>query len=367
MLYAVIMAGGSGTRFWPRSRADRPKQLIRIAGPDTMIRQTAARLAPDVPPERTFVVTNQAQVAMTAAQLPGVPADHIIGEPCGRDTTACIGLGAEIVVRAAANATPPDTSPTLVVLPADQVIQPAEEFRRTLGVAERVARETHALITFGIPPKSPSALFGYIHRGERLAVTGVEQDAVYRVSEFKEKPDAGTAARYVDSGDYYWNSGIFVWRACDILDALAQFMPELRAGLARISQAWDTPRGADVLAREYAAFEKISIDYAVMEKAPNRVVIEARYEWDDVGSWEAAARLQAPDASGNAVLVRHEGMDTTDCVIAGEKGHLVATIGVSGLIIVQTPDVTLVCDRSRAADVKKMVERLREKGMTRLL
>src|SRR5262245_49426008 len=231
MLHAMIMAGGGGTRFWPRSRQRRPKQFLTLAGDRSLLQQAYDRLE-GLAPGRTWVITSEAHVAETANQLPEVSADHIVGEPCGRDTAPCIGLGAALIAR-----TDPDA--VMVVMPADHVIEPAQEFRRAVGVAEAMAREQpQALVTFGIPPTHPAPGYGYIHRGpEAGRRQGV---AVYRVLGFREKPKPEVAEQFVQSGEYYWNSGIFVWRAATVLAALAEHRPQLHAAVGRIAAAWDT-------------------------------------------------------------------------------------------------------------------------------
>ena len=360
-LNVMIMAGGSGTRFWPRSRRNRPKQLIEIAGDGTMVQQTVRRLRPAVSEDRILVITNRNHVAETRRQLPELPPDAVVGEPCGRDTAACVALGAALIARRVS------AEAMMVVLSADHVIDPPAEFQRTLAAAAVLAESAHALITFGVKPRGPSTLFGYIHRGERLAASEDIACPAYRVEAFREKPDAETAAEYVASGEYYWNSGMFVWRVADIQHALRSFMPELQEGIERIADAFGTPAEAEVMAQVYPQLERTSIDYAVMEKAPNRAVIEVNYDWNDVGSWEAAASLHGADGDGNTLLAEHVGLDTSGCILAAEPGHLVATIGVSGLVIVQTPEATLICDRERVADVKALVARLEALKRTDIL
>ncbi len=357
-MYAVIMAGGSGTRFWPRSRRTHPKQLLRIVGRDTMIQETVARFSPEVRPDEVYVITAESQAAMTRSQLPLLPPGNIIAEPYPRDTAACIGLAATMLTNR-------DPDAVMIVTPADHSIRPKEEFIRMLKTAERFVRRKPVLLTFGIKPPNPSTLFGYIHRGE--PIDDVEGCNAYAVAEFKEKPARRTARRFVESKEYYWNSGIFVWKAQDILTAIEKHMPELHTALKRISAALGTPREEQVIREEYEPLQKISIDYGVMERATNTVVLEATYRWDDVGSWESLGRLYEADNSGNVILAKHRAIDTANCIIAGEDDHLIATIGVSGLIIVQTPDATLICDRSRSGDVKLLVERLRQEKQDRYL
>lgn len=359
MLHALIMAGGGGTRFWPRSRQRRPKQFLALGGDRTLLQQAGDRIEAQVPPERTWVITAAAYTDETRRQLPRLPEAHVVGEPCGRDTAACIGLGAALIARA-------DPAATMLVMPADHVIEPAQEFRRAVHVAEQTAEECpDALVTFGIPPTFPATGYGYIHRGaEKAHRQGV---AVYQVRGFREKPDRDVAERYVVSGEYFWNSGIFVWKAATILKALRQGQPKLFAAVQRIAEAWPTPDRDAVLRREYEGLEKISIDYAVMETATDGLVVQAPYRWDDVGSWLALERMHPQDADGNTVLATHAGLGTHNCVLVADGGHLLATVGVSNLLIVQDGNATLVADRREEAAIKKLVELLKEKGLEKYL
>ena len=356
MLHPVIMAGGAGTRFWPRSRQCRPKQLIEIVGQGTMIQQTVARLCSELPAESILIVTNQAQAAPMREQLPQLAPEQIVAEPCGRDTSACIGLAAFMLRKA-------DPDAVMAVCSADHIISPAEELIRCTKEAARLAAEHRALVTFGIKPSHPSELYGYIRRGEPLGDATRDSLKAFKLLQFKEKPDRKTAEEFLASGEYYWNSGNFVWRVDDIIQAIRAFLPELYAGLDRIEPALGAPEQADALAREYPARPKVSIDYGVMEKAPNAVVVEATFEWDEGGSWDSVTRHHPSDDCGNIVLAEHVGMDTAGCILASEEGHLLTTIGVRDLIVVHTADATLVCDRRRAADVKALVERLKERGL----
>lgn len=359
MLHAVIMAGGGGTRFWPRSRTIRPKQFLSLGGDRTLLQQARDRIEAQTTPDRTWILTSAAHVEETARQLPELPRDRIVGEPCGRDTAACIGLGASLIVRR-------DPSAVMLVMPADHVIEPVQEFRRAIHAAERVAEEhPNALVTCGIPPTFPSTGYGYIHRG---ADEGQRQGVpVYRVQQFREKPDAETAERFLASGEYFWNGGIFVWKAATILRELRERQPKLFAAVQRIAEEWDSPRRDEVLRREYENLEKISIDYAVMEKAPEVYVVQAPFRWDDVGSWLALERMNPQDAEGNTVLATHAGIRTTNCVVVGDVQRLIATIGVSNLLIVQDGDATLVADRRDEGTVKQLVDLLKQKGLEKYL
>jgi len=305
-------------------------------------------------PERTWVVTGDAYRTETATQLPSLPADRIVGEPCGRDTAPCIGLGAALIAR-------DDPEAVMLTTPADHVIEPAQEFRRAVLAAVQTAEEhPSALVTFGIPPTFPSTGYGYIHRGAEVARrNGI---SVSRVQEFREKPSADLAERFVASGEYFWNSGIFVWKVAAVLAQLGGQRPALYAAVQRIADAWDGPNQDAVLRSEYEKLERVSIDYAVMEYAPEVLVVQAPYRWDDVGSWLALERMNPQDADGNTVLADHAGVNTKNCVVVGEPGRLIGTVGVSDLLIVQDGDATLVADRRSEGDVKKLVELLQKKG-----
>jgi mannose-1-phosphate guanylyltransferase len=355
MLHPVIMAGGSGTRFWPRSRRHRPKQLIRIFGEGSMIQQTVSRLQPSFPPESFLVMTNAAQAEEVRRQLPQLSAAQVVAEPVGRDSAACIGLAALILLDQ-------DPDAGMLVLASDQLISPMEEFARCVAEAERIALQQRALVTFGVKPSLPSEQYGYVRRGERLPGPPGAPPA-FRLAQFKEKPSRAQAEEFIRSGEYYWNSGNFVWRAADILEAVRRHLPELHDGLEKIRPAIGTARQEQAVAREYPALTRISIDYGVMEKATNAAIVEMALVWDDLGSWNALSRHHDQDEQGNLVMALHAGMDTRGCILAAEPDHLIATLGVKDLIVVQTPDATLICDRSRAGEVKALVDLLRARGL----
>jgi mannose-1-phosphate guanylyltransferase len=360
MLHAMVMAGGGGTRFWPRSRSARPKQFLTMTGDRTLLQLAIDRLeACALPAERCWVITGRAYLDETRKQLPELPPSHAVGEPVGRDTAPCVALGAALIAR-----TDPDA--TILVTPADHVIEPAQEFRRAVNVAAQMADEhPAALITFGVPPTYPSVGYGYIHRGERVAMhQGI---GVFRVARFEEKPPLERAERFFASGEYFWNAGIFVWKARTILAAVKQHRPNLHAAVERVADAWDTPRRDEVLAKEYPTMDRISIDYAVLEKHPQVLAVQAPYRWDDVGSWLALERMQPQDAAGNTVQGTHVGLKTRNCVIVGQSDKLIATIGVEDLLIVQDGECVLVAHRSDEATVKNLVDELRKRGLERHL
>jgi mannose-1-phosphate guanylyltransferase len=366
MLHAVIMAGGSGTRFWPESRAARPKQLLRLVAGRTMLQSTVERLAVLVPHERVLVVTAERLIAEIRRQLPQLPARALVGEPCRRDTAPCIGLAALMILRT-------DPEGIMAVVPADHVISPDSSFAESIQLAAGLVEQApERLVTFGVRPTYPAESFGYIERGAALATSdpsaSTSAAAVYQVKRFREKPKADVAREFLAAGTFYWNSGIFVWRAATIVAQLEARQPEMVAHLKNIAAAIDTPRFADVFAREFEAIRPISIDYAVMEHAVDALVVEAPFNWDDVGSWQAIARLAGTDAQGNTVSGRHLGLHTTGTVVRNaDDSHLVVTLGVSDLIVVHTPDATLVANKHDEESIREMVKWIAERGWQQYL
>jgi len=354
MLHAVIMAGGSGTRFWPESRKASPKQLLRLVGDATMLQQTVSRLGGLVPPERVLIVTNQRLVEPISEQLPQLPQDSILGEPCKRDTAPCIGL-------AAIHCSREDDDATMVVMPADHVISPDEKFQEAIRQATALVDEQpERIVTFGIPPSYPAETFGYIERGEQLGSGGAAP--AHRVATFREKPDRQTAEQYLETGKFYWNSGIFIWKAKTILEALQERQPKMFAHLQAIAAAWGKPNFDEVFQREFEAIEPISIDYAVMEQAKEVYVIEAPYDWDDLGNWQSLARLRGTDEQWNTIVGRHLGLETTGTIVRSSEDHLVVTLGLEDCIVVHTPDATLVASKEREEDIRQIVKELEQRG-----
>ena len=354
MLHAVIMAGGSGTRFWPKSRRNRPKQLLKLHGDASMLQQTVARIAPLVAPDRTWIITGTDQAAAVRAQLPSLPTRNVVAEPCPRDTAACVGLAASIVARQ-------DPDGTMIVLPADHVIRPDETFHTAVRAALSVIdADPTAFVTFGVKPTRPETGYGYIERGESLG--SPEGVALNKVVQFREKPDRATAERFVAEGRFAWNAGIFVWKARAILDALATHRPKLAEALDRVRAALGTSGEAQAIAREYPSMEKVPIDKAVMEKAPNVRVLEVVYDWNDVGDWRALAELVPPDAHGNTIQGSVVPVETTGSIIVSDDGGLIATLGVSDLVIVQAMGATLVARKDQLDKLKSLVEGLDKTG-----
>jgi len=356
MLHAVIMAGGSGTRFWPESRAERPKQLLRLAGDRTMLQMTVDRLGNAVPQDRVLVATTAQLAPAVAKQLPELPPDAILGEPCKRDTAPCIGLAAMYVSR-------DDPDATMVVMPADHVISPDEAFQRAiLYGATLVDERPKRIVTFGIRPTYPAEIFGYVERGEAMREAAGDGFPTYRVRQFREKPKAEVAREYLESGNFYWNSGIFIWKARTIIDQLAEHQSEMHAHLARIADAHGTPDAQGVLEREFAAIHGVSIDYAVMEHAEDIAVVETPFEWDDLGGWQALARIRGHDEHGNTIIGRYLGLNTEGSIIRGQDDHLVVTLGLKDCIVVQTPDATLVANKHDEESIREVVRMIREQG-----
>lgn len=363
MLHAVIMAGGSGTRFWPESRAAWPKQLLPLSGKRSLIQDTVDRLATLVPAERILIVTAARLVDAVRAQLPELPPAAVLGEPCKRDTAPCIGLAAIQILRA-------DPDATLAVMPADHAILPAPALRAAIScAAELVERRPARIATFGIKPTFAAESFGYIERGNPIeSPAGGANCHVFEVVRFREKPPAAVAREYLAAGTFYWNSGIFVWKARTILAALEQHQPELFARLRTIAASMGTTEFQTVFEREFAAIRGISIDYAVMEHARDVAVIEAPFTWDDVGSWQAMARLRGVDAEGNTIAAdRHISVNTSGTILRSTDEHLIATVGLKDMIVVHTPDATLVASRHDEEAIRRIVKQLEERGWTEYL
>ncbi|MEM7309327.1 MAG: mannose-1-phosphate guanylyltransferase [Planctomycetota bacterium] len=349
--YAVIMAGGSGTRFWPASLVDRPKQFLPISGDRPMLTETFARLEGLVPPERVLVVTAESQAQLVRECLPELPPENLLAEPLARNTAPCIALAAFEVQRR-------DPGAVQIVLAADHVIEPAESFRATLSAAAAEAAKGEHLITLGVSPTFPATGYGYIRAGEEV---GTSQDhTVYEVSRFVEKPDRASADSFVKSGRFYWNSGIFVWRTSTILDAYERFLPEVHGGLKDVGPA------DPGLPTAYAELPKVPVDKAILEQASNVLMLPIDYRWNDVGSWAALTGVVEKDADGNWPAVSDGAQllseESSGCIAYAEGEHLIALLGVDDLVVVRTANATLVAPRDRAEDVKRLVERLREEG-----
>ena len=356
-IHCVVMAGGGGTRFWPRSRQKRPKQFLNLAGERSLLQQALDRLAPLTSPERTWVITAGGQAELVREQLRELQDSQVVAEPMGRDTAAAIGLGAALIQRREPDA-------VMIVVPADHIIEPAASFQRTLRAAVEMAIEhPKALVTIGIPPTFPATGYGYIHRGQ--ALEGRNGIAAFHGKGFKEKPKADLAEQYLRAGDYLWNSGMFIWNVAAIRAELQMQQPALFAALERIAAAWDSTKRDEVFRNEYEGLKKVSVDYAVMEMATDVIVLQAPFTWDDVGSWLALERHHPQDAAGHTVLdTGHLSVNSKNCLVVGDGPgrQLIATVGVENLLIVRDGEAILVADKRDESGVKKLVEMLREKG-----
>jgi mannose-1-phosphate guanylyltransferase/mannose-6-phosphate isomerase len=355
IMYAVIMAGGSGTRFWPLSREKMPKQLLKIGGQDTLIQQTVDRVLPLIRQEQLFVVTNRGLAYDIRTQLAnrfgGSWDRNFILEPMAKNTAPALGLAALHLNRI-------DPEGIMVVLAADHVIKNVTAFHDCLSLASKAARQDY-LITLGITPTRPETGYGYIKAGERCREP--DMDGVFRVDRFVEKPDLGTAEGYLRTGGYYWNSGMFVWKVRTFLQELARHMPSLHQGLMEIQKSIGSGTESDTAQAVFSRLEPISVDYGVMERTDRAAVVPADIGWSDVGSWTALDEVTDKDASGNIITGNVVDIGSTDSVLYAEK-RLVATIGLKDTIVVDTPDATLVCSKDHAQDVKKVVDELKKRG-----
>lgn len=350
--YAVILAGGRGERFWPLSTSRLPKQLLSLVGGKPLLTRAFERLKGLIPPSHVYVITNRDLVAATRRAVPAVPRQNIIGEPIGRDTAAAIAVGGALVSAR-------DRDAVFCVLTADHVIGDLDVFRRTLRASMELGLLEEVLVTIGIKPAEPSTAYGYIESS--TAMDSRRGVAFRRVQRFVEKPDLENARRYCASARYFWNSGMFIWSARSLEKALVRHGPALAHMMADLRLRAGTRGFASALERHYNALEKISIDYALMERADHIVVAEGEFAWDDLGSWTALENQLPTDALGNVVLGSCASLASAGNIVVS-KGRLTALIGVTDMIVVQAGRVTLVCPKGRAQDVKKMVERLRASG-----
>jgi mannose-1-phosphate guanylyltransferase len=370
--YAVILAGGRGTRFWPRSRTRNPKQLLNIIGADTMLQQTAARLSPTFSPANLWIVTNEDQAAEVRKQLPRLAKNHVLAEPMGRNTAAAIGLAAIHLRHQHGDA-------LMAILPADHYIAQCAKYRALVQSALRIATEPGQMAVLGIPPTRPETGFGYIERGK--TAHRARKFLVYDVRQFTEKPSLPVAKKYVAPGRYFWNAGMFFWRVSTFLENLRRYVPKTHAALEKLAQTIGTSRYVSALCRIYPRLENISVDYAILEPATRNAkhpvvhVLPAEIGWSDIGSWEAVHELIAASTqnnrrekqtSGNICSGAHFALDANNNFLWSPK-KFVAAIGVNNLVVVETPDALLICPRDRAQDVGKIVKYLEAQKLDSLL
>ena len=357
-MYAVLMAGGVGTRFWPRSRSKSPKQVLNIVGEKTMIQATVERINGLVAPENILVVTNTDQKDIIHQQIPTLQDQNFILEPVGRNTAPCIGLAAIHIVNQ-------DPSGVMVVLPADHLVTNVEEFRTVVKKGAEFVFENDGLLTLGIEPHYPATGYGYIQRGE--AVKELNGHTVFAVKTFAEKPNYETAVRFLESGDFYWNSGMFIWKAATILKEIEEKLPEIYEGLMEIKEVIGQPEYPQKVDDVYKRIRGISIDYGVMQSAEQVFVIPTDMGWNDVGSWQTVYEISPKDKNENAKVARElVAIDARGSyVYAPDK--LVALVGVNDLVVVDTGDALLICHRDRAQDVRDVVEELKKRGLDEYL
>ena len=344
---ALIMAGGRGERFWPRSRQSLPKQFLSLTDDKkTMLQLTVERILPLVAMEDIFIVTNRGYRELVRAQLPELPEGNILCEPVGKNTAPCIGLGAVHIAKKYGDA-------VMMVLPSDHLIKYTSLFLNTLTDACEVEEQGGNLVTLGIAPDCPETGYGYIKFQPEQTL-----GRAFAVEKFVEKPDLETAKAYLASEQYLWNSGMFIWKTSTILDNLQAHLPETYAGLCKIREAIGTPVEEQVLEREFQAFEAESIDYGVMEKAKNIYILSGAFGWDDVGSWLAVGRIKRSNELGNVVNGNVVTVDTRNTTIQGSE-KLIAAVGLEDMIVVDSEDALLICEKDHAGDIKKVLENLK--------
>jgi len=350
MRHAVIMAGGAGTRLWPLSRRNRPKQLLKLFDGKSLLQHARARLEGVFDAANTWVITSATYIDLVAEELPDLPRENLIGEPTGRDTANAIGLAAHLLAQR-------DPDATMAVFTADHLIEPRDAFQNVIRCGLQAAEQhPDSLVTFGVMPTEPHTGYGYIHLGEPVG------DGVYRVRAFKEKPTREVAEQYLRSGEYLWHSGMFVWKVAAILGELSRCLPENHATLARLVADWSHLRGSDEGRRLFEGLYRISIDFGVMGKARRVLVVRMPCRWMDVGSWTSIAATRQPDEAGNVLLAPNSLLlDAHGNILVSEGEHLLVALGVRDLIVVHSDDATLVCRCQDAERVKQIVDLCRRR------
>lgn len=353
----VIMAGGKGERFWPKSRTNLPKQFLNISGNKSMIQQSISRLEKLIDITQIFIVTNELYAELIKAQIPHLPHENIIIEPVGRNTAPCIGLASIMIEEKF-----PDS--TMIVIPSDHIIENEEGFVKILETAVEVAQDNGNLVTLGIQPTYPETGYGYIESSNQSQQ--INDLSVHKVNKFVEKPDLETAQSYLESGNFFWNSGIFVWKIETIRRYIQDLMPDMHDILETMKTVLNSPERNAIIRAEFLKMPDQSIDYGIMEKVNNIYVIPCVFGWDDVGSWTALERISELDENGNVIKGNILNLDTKHCIIES-NGKLIATLGIENLIIVDTEDVTLICTKDKAQEVKLLLKELRMQKLEQYL
>lgn len=351
--YGVIMAGGGGTRFWPLSRRETPKQLLNLSGKEVMVNETIDRLSQVAAKDNIFIVTNASQVKKMQEVTDGrILKEHILSEPSARNTAACVGYAAMKIAKIHGDG-------IMVITPSDAYIKNNKEYANILHKAIKEATETDNLVTIGITPTFPATGYGYIHFEEN-------GEAVKKVLQFVEKPNLETAKDYITTKEYVWNSGMFIWKASVILNKFKELLPDIYADLQKLAESFGTSEEEKTLNEVYPTVRSISIDYGIMEKSNDIKVVPGEFGWNDVGSWDMLGVLHESDCNGNITVGNTLSIDTQNSIIYS-SGKLVATVGIDDLIVVETPDAVMVCPKDKAQDVKKIVDTLKEQKKEELL
>lgn len=352
MLYAVILAGGKGERFWPLSREIRPKQFLSLVGKESFLQHTFKRVNSGFPSNRIYVIAGSSYKTKISKELLKLNRKNIISEPLGKNTAVCIGLAARILLAR-------DSQAVIITLPSDHIIRGNRKFLNTVSIAAQTAQRLSCLVTIGIKPRYAATGYGYLKIESKIGAPAGRKklkNRVYKVKRFIEKPNKIRASRFLNSNDYLWNSGIFVFKASVILEAIKEHLPSLYYGLGKININSSSYQRA--LKELYSRVKAVSIDYGVMEKAGNIYAVLGDFFWDDVGSWASMGKIRNKDKKGNIIIGGHKGLDTENSTIICEDGHLIATLGISNTIIVHAHNATLVCHKDRAEDVKKLIKKL---------
>lgn len=354
MLHAVIMAGGSGTRFWPRSTEAHPKQFLNIFGDRTMLQSTVDRIEKLISADRVWVITNQRYVDLVQEQLPDVPASNIVGEPIARNTAPCVALAAALIQEQ-------DPDGTMVVLPADHLVTEPDEFISILKTAAAKADDGETLVTIGIKPDRPETGYGYIEFNKDASETHNGRE-VKKVNQFREKPDVETAKKFIESGNFLWNSGMFIWKTSTIINEFEQHLPDIHKQIKSLQPVIGSEKQKEAISDFYHGCTSISIDYGIMEQAQKVFVVPGNFGWNDVGSWKAVYDLRPKDDHGNVIQSDTAALaDSSNNLIQSQSGKMIALVGVENLAIVETDKAILVCDLDNSQGVKKVVNQLRGK------
>lgn len=356
-IYTLIMAGGSGTRFWPRSRVAKPKQYLNLFGDESLLQSTIKRFETFTDDRNIYVVSSKTQAPVLEEQTPMLPKENLIYEPVGKNTLPCIGLAAMFAERE-------NPDGIMVVSPSDHLIKDKELFRDSVLAAAKIAREKDGIVTIGITPTYPATGYGYVKTGENF--TGSEKVRQFKVERFVEKPNEETAKKYLQQGGFYWNSGLFIFKISVFLDAVKQFAPDLYADLRKIQADLGNPSFEQTLDTIYRAVESISVDYGIMEHAKNIYLVEGNFDWNDLGSWESVYLNDKKDENGNAGSGEAIFLDTHNSYVYSGSG-LVAVVGLDDVVVVQDGNTTLVCKRDKTEQVKKIVEQLKEQRKDKFL